>query len=538
MAFVLVLSASLSASYEVETVAGLAGAYAHTDGVGTAARFKRPGMMSIDLSTGNLLEPDEDSNIRQITTAGGIYTVSTLFNYNVGSPPVQAVCTYITSDGTSSILTTDQYSHLYQWIESGGTYVYNTSLDAVSVTDAYDGYGLVIDSNNNIFMADAYEQVIYKILPNGSYSFFAGQAFSSGSADGTGSAAKFNGLTGITIDSSGNLYVSDTKNNTIRKITPAGVVTTIAGLAGSSGSSNGVGSAARFNSPWDIDIDAEGNLYVADRGNNLIRKLTNNGGIYTVSTIAGLAGSSGSSDGVGSAARFNAPTGLAVDRFGSIFVSDTNNSTIRRVFLPVLEIDFTNGAQLTAPITGGLKFAGTGDCTFLGSATAGIEINQGNIKVASAIPFGVWGVEMTGGSLEATAPMTFPALTLISDTTVKADTNNVHVATAGGSGELTLTGLDGSEVIYLDAIASAGGVNSAANPVHLSMLTNLHTNVGTFNALYLDSLPGSNVYGSGAVTASEVVVGVNIPAGAFPGTLTTQKIVLGSHSISQAVIAN
>jgi len=167
MAFVLVLSASLSASYEVETVAGLAGAYAHADGVGTAARFKRPGMMSIDLSTGKLLEPDEDSNIRQITTAGGIYTVSTLFNYNVGSPPVQAVCTYITSDGTSSILTTDQYSHLYQWIESGGTYVYNTSLDAVSVTDAYDGYGLVIDSNNNIFMADAYEQVIYKILPNG-----------------------------------------------------------------------------------------------------------------------------------------------------------------------------------------------------------------------------------------------------------------------------------------------------------------------------------------------------------------------------------
>ncbi len=529
MAFVLVLSASLSASYEVETVAGLAGAYAHTDGVGTAARFKRPGMMSIDNSN-NLLVADNDDNmaVRQVTTTGGIYNASTLFYANnvFGGEPLNAICQYIVN-GATTYLTTHQYIDLMQWTKSGGTYVSNTSLDAGGngYPSGHDAWGLVIDSSNNIFMTSAAESKIYKILPNGSYSSFVQNT-------------TLDGLTGITIDSSNNLYVSATGRNTICKITPAGVVTVIAGLAGSSGSSNGVGSAARFNSPWDIDIDAEGNLYVADRGNNLIRKLTNNGGIYTVSTIAGLAGSSGSSDGVGSAARFNAPTGLAVDRFGSIFVSDTNNSTIRRVFLPVLEIDFTNGAQLTAPITGGLKFAGTGDCTFLGSATAGIEINQGNIKVASAIPFGVWGVEMTGGSLEATAPMTFPALTLISDTTVKADTNNVHVATAGGSGELTLTGLDGSEVIYLDAIASAGGVNSAANPVHLSMLTNLHANVGTFNALYLDSLPGSNVYGSGAVTASEVVVGVNIPAGAFPGTLTTQKIVLGSHSISQAVIAN
>jgi len=525
MAFVLVLSASLSASYEVETVAGLAGAYAHADGVGTAARFKRPGMMSIDLSTGNLLEPDDDNNIRQISTTDGVYTTSTLFNYGSlyqSYRKVQAIIPYI----GDRILTIDEYTHLLSWINSGGTYSYSTSLDGISGPSSFSANkGLVADSSNNIFMTDGSQRRIWKILPNGSYSSFVQNT-------------ALNGLTGITIDSSNNLYVSATGNNTICKITPAGVVTVIAGLAGSSGSSNGVESAARFNSPWDIDIDAEGNLYVADRGNNLIRKLTNNGGVYTVSTIAGLAGSSGSSDGVGSAARFNAPTGLAVDRFGSIFVSDRDNNTIRRVFLPVLEIDFTSDAELLAPINGGIKFAGTGNCTFSGSAAAGIEINQGNIKVASAIPFGVWGVEMTGGSLEATAPMTFPALTLISDTTVKADTNNVHVATAGGSGELTLTGLDGSEAIYLDAIASAGGVNSAANPVHLSMLTNLHTNVGTFNALYLDSLPGSNVYGSGAVTASEVVVGVNIPAGAFPGTLTTQKIVLGSHSISQAVIAN
>ena len=312
----------------VTTIAGTA--RRSVDGDGTSARFVNPGMLSIDLSTGDLLVPGSDNNVRKVTTAGDVYAVSTLFNYNVGSPPVQAVCAYITSAGVSSIITTDNYSNLYQWIQSGGTYVHNTSLNAVS-GPAYDGWGLVVDSGNNIFMTDGQSNRIYKILPNGSYSIFAGTGFSAGSADGTGAAARFNGITGITIDSSNNLYASDTTNNTIRKITPAGVVTTIAETAGLSGSTDAEGSAARFNSPWDIDIDASGNLYIADRGNNLIRKLTLNGATYTASTIAGSAGSPGSTDGTGSAARFNAPTGISVDSSGIIYVSDTNNDTIRKI---------------------------------------------------------------------------------------------------------------------------------------------------------------------------------------------------------------
>jgi len=106
-----------------------------------------------------------------------------------------------------------------------------------------------------------------------------------------------------------------------------------------------------------------------------------------------------------------------------------------------------------------------------------------------------------------------------------------------GSGALTLAGLAGTETIYLDTIASTGGVSSAVNPVHLTSLTNLHTNVGTFDVLNLDSLPSSNMYGTGAVTAAEVVVNTpNVPAGAF-GSLTTSRIFLGSNSISQAIIA-
>jgi hypothetical protein len=131
LAMGLALTSSLCASYDVTTVAGVAGSFAHTDGVGSAARFQSPGMMSIDIS-GNLLEPDGDKNIRKITTAGGIYTVSTLFDgsaWDYGSEPLEAICQYIVS-GTTTYLTTHQYIDLMQWTQSGGTYVANFSLDS------------------------------------------------------------------------------------------------------------------------------------------------------------------------------------------------------------------------------------------------------------------------------------------------------------------------------------------------------------------------------------------------------------------------
>lgn len=517
-----------SASYSVETIAGLAGAYAHVDGVGTAARFKSPGMMSIDLSTGKLLEPDDDNNIRQITTAGGTYTVTTLFNYNIGSPPVQAVCAYITSDGTSAILTTDQWSHLYQWIQSGGTYVYNTSLDAISASDAYDGYGLVIDSSNNIFMTDAYEQVIYKILPNGSYSFFAGQAFSSGSTDGTGSAARFNGLTGITIDSSSNLYVSDTKNNTIRKITSAGVVTTIAGTAGASGSSNGVGSAARFNQPWDIDIDSAGNLYVADRGNNLIRKLTNNSGTYTVSTIAGTAGSSGSTDGVGSAARFNAPTGLAVDAFGSIFVSDTNNNTIRRLFTGATYSVPPGSTQTISETTSQPVVSGGGTAVLPPSNTVtNVEVANGILQVSSSAPVtfnaptgGAAVVEVTSNT--NTGPYNFVTAGSLQINTGVVATLSVPPAGTGvmsktGPGSLEATSdLSSSTtpIVVSQGILGVSGSNGKLPTASTSVVSGAVLQLGIAGGTVVNgAVPGPADIASGAIIS--IPTNVHAPSNVF-----------------------
>ena len=140
-------------------------------------------------------------------------------------------------------------------------------------------------------------------------------------------AAGFNNPIGVAFDGDGNLYVADTYNNTIRKVTPAGEVTTFAG-SGSSGSDDGTGTAAGFGEVMGAAFDGDGNLYVADAGNNTIRKITPAG---EVTTLAGSAGSSGSINGIGPAARFSSPRGVAVDGDGNLYVTDTYNSKIRKV---------------------------------------------------------------------------------------------------------------------------------------------------------------------------------------------------------------
>ncbi len=149
-----------------------------------------------------------------------------------------------------------------------------------------------------------------------------------GSADGTGSGALFRfpgGIAALGAD----LYVTDSGNNTVRKVTNGGIVTTIAGSPGATGSADGTGDAARFNNPQGI-VALDGDLYVADTGNHTVRKVTTGG---VVTTLAGTAGTPGSSNGIGVSARFSSPLGIAV-LGGSLYVADTGNNTIRKVLIP------------------------------------------------------------------------------------------------------------------------------------------------------------------------------------------------------------
>ncbi|MDI1302607.1 MAG: hypothetical protein PSX71_11935 [bacterium] len=182
------------------------------------------------------------------------------------------------------------------------------------------------DSHGNIFLADYDNHSIREITPGGAATTFAGLSRVAGAVDGTGSAARFNHPFALAIDSSDNVYVADTDNNMIRKITPVGVVTTLAGST-EGGYVDAIGAAARFRMPEGIAVDSAGVVYVSDTQNCLIRKIATNG---TVSTIAGSELASFYYDAVGTAARFNFPMGLVVSG-GVIYVADSNNHAIRAI---------------------------------------------------------------------------------------------------------------------------------------------------------------------------------------------------------------
>ena len=274
----------ISAAGVVTTLAGSAGQSGRTGGTGSAARFYQPSGVAVD-SAGNLFVTDTDSDtIRQVTAAGVVSTLA-------GNVPGSA-------DGTG-------------------------------VAAQFQGpFGAAVDRAGNVYVADTFNHTIRKVTAAGEVTTLAGNAGNPGSTDGTGSAAQFNHPTGVAVDSSGNVYVADSFNHALRKITAAGMVTTLAGNATVTGSADGIGTAAQFGNPSGVAVDGAGNLYVVDSFNHTIRIVTTTG---IVTTLAGTTGVAGSADGTGTAAQFSHPIGVAVDSAGSVFVADTYNHLIRKV---------------------------------------------------------------------------------------------------------------------------------------------------------------------------------------------------------------
>jgi sugar lactone lactonase YvrE len=309
----------------VVTIAGSA-TPGDADGVGGAASFSEPYQPALD-GFGNLdLGDSNNDTLRQIAVLSG--TVTTY----AGVPPTagrtDGTGTAALLDGPVSPVW-DGKGHVYfadYW--SGALRQVDMATGIVTtVATVSPGTNDLATDGTTLYLSNSTFCTVTKVdIASGTTSPLAGKSGACASADGTGVGATFGGPAGLALDPSGNpLYVADVVGDDLRRINVlTTVVTTVAGTAGKAGSTDGTGTAALFTHPTGVVVDAAGDVYIADTGNSTLRKLTVSSGAVT--TVAGLAGIAGIADGAGSAARFSQPDRLAMDGSGLVYVSDGINS--------------------------------------------------------------------------------------------------------------------------------------------------------------------------------------------------------------------
>jgi sugar lactone lactonase YvrE len=324
----------------VSTLAGTAASAGSTDGTGAAARFHSPIGVAVDVNGTAYVADQSNHVIRRISAAGVVSTLAGTA-LSVGSADGTGAAARfkypygVAVDAAGTVYVSDQYNHTIRKITPAG--VVSTFAGQPGHLGSADGQGsaarlrmpagLALDAVGNLYVADQGNHTIRKITSAGVVTTLAGRALRADSLDGTGSNARFEQPAGVAVDAAGNVYVTDQENRMIRKVTPAGVVSRFAGQNGYTGRRDTtVPLAARFNFPTGIAIDPTGTLYVADRFNHAIRVISPSG---SVTTLAGNPLGAGSANGTGAAARFNCPMGVAVDATGAVYVTDQSNHTVR-----------------------------------------------------------------------------------------------------------------------------------------------------------------------------------------------------------------
>ncbi len=386
-------SAPAQTAYTVSHLAGPLGGPGNADGIGSNARFWNPEGVAVDLA-GNIYVADTSSETLRKITAGGLVTTFAGIpdfpngkgtSYPSSGPAPQTPFSFpgsVTVDSAGNLYVANQGDNTISKVSPTG--VATILAGASGVSGAIDGSaftarfnqptGVAVDTSGNVYVADQSNHTIRQISAGGIVTTVAGSAGVSGSTDGSDTSALFNNPTGVAVDLAGNVYVADSNNHTIRKIAPApGGVTTLAGLAGASGSVDGTGTAARFNQPAGVAVDNSGNVYVADQYNHTIRKITAAG---VVTTLAGTPGVTGFADGTGTTAQFTYPSGVAVDSAGNVVVADTTNCLVRRV---------TPGGVVTTVAGNAAQFGGadgTGTAARFGLPSAAAFDATGNLYVA------------------------------------------------------------------------------------------------------------------------------------------------------------
>jgi len=514
------LLSSLSQAQVVTTLAG-SGSIGSADGVGSAASFKYPAGVCIG-SLGNIYVTDySNSTIRKITPGGTVTTFAgsgipgstngTGIAASFSGP--QGIC----ADPSGNIYVADSDNNTIRKITPAGVVTTFAGSGTAGFANGYGTaasfnvpWGLCSDASGNIYVTDSGNMRIRKITPGGTVSTLAGNGFF-GSSDGTGNQVSFGSPTGICIDASGDIYVVDPAKHNVRKIKPTGLTSTVAGLAGTAGSTDGTGTSARFDNPEGICMDMNGDFYISDYQNNKIRKMTSAG---VVTSFAG-SGVRASIDGIGIYAKFGAPQSICTDASGIFYVVDNITHKIRKI------------ASCTTPAPNAPT----------NTTTAPIQFCAGNTTTLSATSTGTvsWHTAAVGGTLITTGNELITSNTLIAGTyTYYAEASTCNISATRTA--ITIT-VNPTPTITVNSGTICSGNSFTISPGGASTYT---INGGAFvvNPATNSSYTVTGQSTDGCINTAVATVSVNSTV--IPAILisTASNTICGSSAIFSSTITN
>ncbi|CAN1544636.1 Secretion system C-terminal sorting domain [Flavobacteriaceae bacterium] len=436
----------------VSTFAG-SGVAGYSNGTGIGAQFNNPTGVCIDASGNLYVADSDNNRIRKISQSGVVTTFAGSgiagFANGTGTAAQFSSPNNVCIDASGNLYVADTNNNRIRKISQTGVVTTLAgsgtagNINGTSATAQFNSpKGVCVDATGNVFVADFGSFRIRKITTSGVVTTLAGSDY--GYADGTGTATLFRRPTDICVDTSGNIYVADREIHAIRKITQTGVVTTIAGAVLQQGNADGTGSNSRFSYPEGISIDALGNLYIADTFNNLVRKITPSG---VVTTLAGS--TQGYADGMGTAAQFARPKDVCIDMAGNVYVIDCFNYRIRKITpcnslnSPILNITpstatICTSQSITLTATGGASYSWSS-----GQNTASISVSPTQATTYTVTATNANGCSSTGAKTVNVNPL---PIVVITGTNSICPGQTVTLIASGGNSYLWSNGSTSSSI--------------------------------------------------------------------------------------------